>query len=89
MEGCRGEVQMLTYFTPIVFYCAVVAGDINHKCNATTMFFSETLDPVATPVKCLLEGSIKAMQYMDDWNKDHPNKPIEYRVKCDFMAKRT
>ena len=80
---------MLNYFTPVIFYCAVVSGDINHKCDATTKFFSETIDSVSTPVKCLLEGSIKAMEYMDEWNREHPNKPIEYRVKCEYLLKRT
>jgi hypothetical protein len=80
---------MLTWYIPIVMYCAVVAGDINHKCEATTMFFSERLDPVALPTKCLLEGTIRAMEFEDEWKVKHPNKPIEYRIKCDFLAKRT
>lgn len=80
---------MLNAFTPIIFYCTVVAtGGIDQKCDATTKFFSESLPPVATPIKCLLEGSIHAMEYMDKWKTEQPNSPIEYRVKCDFMAKK-
>jgi hypothetical protein len=89
MERCYSEVQMLNYFTPIVMYCAIVAGDIDHKCDGSTKFYSETLDPVPTPTKCLFDGSFKAMEFLDEWNKSHPNKPIEYRVKCEYLLKRT
>lgn len=79
---------MLNYLYPIVFYCAVVPGEINN-CNGTTKFYSETLDPVSTPTKCLLEGSVRAMQYVDDWHREHPSKDIEYRIRCENAAKRT
>ena len=78
---------MLNYLIPIVMYCAVVPGEPNN-CNGTTKIYSETLDAVATPTKCLLEGSIRAMQYVDDWEKDHPNKHIEYRIRCENPSKR-
>ena len=81
MERRHREVQVLNYIVPIVMYCAVVAGETS-KCDGTTKIYSETLDAVETPTKCLLEGYIRAAQYIDDWQKDHPNKPLEYRVKC-------
>lgn len=79
---------MLNYIIPIVMYCAVVPGEHNN-CNGTTKIYSETLDAVATPTKCLLEGSIRASQYLDDWLKDHPNKPMEYRVRCERPGQKT
>jgi hypothetical protein len=79
---------VLNYLLPIVMYCAVIPGEINN-CNGTTKIYSETLDAVATPSKCLLEGSIRAMQYVDEWKKDHPNKDIEYRIRCENPAKKT
>ena len=80
---------MLNYFTPIVMYCAIVTGDLSSKCDAVNKFFSETLDPVPTPTKCLLEGSIRAMEFVDLWKKEHQNKPIDYRIRCESSAKRT
>ena len=84
MERCYSEVQVLNYLIPIVMYCAIVPGEINN-CNSTTKFYSETLDPVTTPSKCLLEGSVRAMQYINE----HPNKDIEYRIRCENASKRT
>ena len=88
MERCYGEIQMLNYLIPIVMYCAIVPGEINN-CNGTTKFYSETLDPVPTPSKCLLEGSVHAMQYIGEWHRDHPNKDIEYRIRCENASKKT
>mgnify|MGYP006279120521 FL=1 len=79
---------MLNYLYPIIMYCTVITGEINN-CNSATKFYSETLDAVATPSKCLMDGSIRAMQYVDDWKKEHPNKDIEYRIRCENSAKKT
>ena len=79
---------MLNYLYPIIMYCALVPGEINN-CNTTTKFYSETLDPVSTPSQCLLKGSIRAMQYVNDWHKNQPNKEIEYRIRCENASKRT
>jgi hypothetical protein len=88
VERCNGQVPMLELLIPIVMYCSVTPGEINN-CNGTTKFYDEVLDPVTTPSKCLLEGSIRAMQYVTEWDRDHPNKPIEYRIRCERSSKRT
>lgn len=79
---------MLEYIVPVVFYCAVVGGEINN-CNGTTKIYSETLDAVATPGQCLVEGNVRAAQYIGKWHEDHPNKELEFRVKCERSSKRT
>lgn len=79
---------MLEYIIPVVFICAVVPGEINN-CSAVTAVDRHELEPVVLPSECLMRGSEDAAKMIAEFNKDHPAKEVEFRIKCERSSKKT
>ncbi len=77
---------MLNLIFPVVFFCPVIAG-AKDTCNGFTSIVHEELPPVSTPMSCLLAGTAFATQYIVEFEKDHPNKKLEYRIVCKSSEK--
>lgn len=78
--------MMLNFVTPIVLFCSVIPGDSN-ICDGKTALLKHELDPVTTPMNCLLEGTVDATNYIVAFEKEHPNKKLQYRIVCKTAEK--
>lgn len=72
---------MLNYITPIVLICSIVKGEPN-VCDGNTALDRQELDAVNTPTQCLVAGTAAATNYIVDYEKEHPNKKLQYRIIC-------
>ena len=79
---------MVSWLTPVVFFCAFIPGE-NQRCDGHTALYKHELHPVATPMACLMEGYVNAAQTISEWKEEHPNKDIEFRVLCKRSDERT
>lgn len=77
---------MLNLIVPIVYFCAVVPNN-KDACNGYTSLMHEELPSVPTPMRCLLDGTAFATQYIVEFEKDHPAKKLEYRIVCKSSEK--
>lgn len=77
---------MINYITPVVFFCSVVSGETN-VCDGKTALITHELDPVSTPMNCLLEGTVDATHYITDFEKNHLDIKLQYRILCKASEK--
>lgn len=89
---------MLNYLIPVVMFCIPMqdeqtgqfSASANEKvCSGQTKIYEEVLDPVATPTQCLLDGNLRAAQYILEFQKEHPNKELDFRVVCKRSDQKT
>ena len=86
MERSNGTFQMLTdYLIPILLFCAV-DGTV---CDAKTAIDRHELEHVVLPSECLMRATEDAARYISDFNKDHPNKELTYRIICKRSTEKT
>lgn len=64
-----------------------VSGD--KICSGQTKIYEEVLDPVATPTQCLLDGNLRAAKYIQEFQQEHPNKELDFRVVCKRSDQKT
>jgi hypothetical protein len=76
---------MLNLIVPVVFFCATLPN--KNTCDGFTSLIHEELPPVPTPMKCLLDGTAFATQYIVEFEKDHPKLKLEYRIVCKSTEK--
>ena len=88
---------MLNYLIPVVLFCIPMQDEQTGEfkvsgekvCSGQTKVYEEVLDPVATPTQCLLEGNIKAANYILEFRKEHPNKELDFRIVCKRSDQKT
>ena len=89
MERRNNQFQMLNeLIIPIVLICAFVPGEIN-TCSTTTAIDRHELDPVTLPSECLMRGSEDAAKIISEYNKEHPNKQVDFRIICKRNSEKT
>lgn len=76
---------MLNVVYPIIFFCIANKG----VCDGHTALIHHELDAVTTPMQCLLDGTADATQYIVQFEKDHPDKKLEYRILCKSSYQKT
>ena len=79
---------MIEWFTPVVLFCASIAGEPN-ICNGSTALDRHELDPVNTPMSCLMNGNMDAAAHITQFEQEHPNKKLEFRILCKHSSERT
>ena len=88
---------MLNYLIPVVMFCIPMQDETTGQftvsgekiCSGQTKIYEEVLDPVATPIQCLLEGNLRAATYIQEWNKEHPHKDLDFRIVCKRSDQKT
>ena len=89
---------MLNYLIPVVMFCIPMqnpetgqfSSTTNEKvCSGQTKIYEEVLDPVATPAQCLIEGNLRAAKYIQEFQQEHPNKELDFRVVCKRSDQKT
>ena len=89
---------MLNYLIPVVMFCIPMQDDhtgqftasTNDKvCSGQTKIFEEVLDPVATPTQCLIDGNVRAATYIQEFQREHPHKELDFRIVCKRSDQKT
>jgi len=77
---------MLTeYIIPIILFCAV-DGTV---CDGKTALERHELEQVVLPSECLMRGNEDAAKYISDFNTQHPNKEMTFRIICKRSSEKT
>lgn len=76
---------MLEYIIPIVFFCAV-DGSV---CDGKTAIDRHELEQVTLPSECLMKATEDAAKYISDFNTQHPNKEMTFRIVCKRSTEKT
>ncbi len=89
---------MSNLLIPVVFFCALVPGE-PQDCNGQTALYKHTLSPVTmkdgieieitTPSLCLEAGMVDAAKELKDFQEQHPNEKLDFRVKCERLEQPT
>ena len=79
---------MIEWYIPVVLFCAVVPNEPN-VCNGATALDRQELNPVNTPINCMLVGNAAAAAHIALFEQDHPNKKLEFRILCKHSSEKT
>lgn len=95
---------MNSFLIPIVFFCAFTPGE-PHECNGQTALYKHALSPIIqekvtedgeevtveinTPLLCLKAGWMDVAKEIQEFQKEHPKKDLEFRVICKRTEQRT
>lgn len=77
--------MLAEYIIPIVLFCAV-DGTV---CDGKTAIDRHELEQVVLPSECLMKATIDAAKYISDFNTEHPNKEMTYRIICKRSSDKT
>ena len=77
--------MLVEYIIPIVLFCAV-DGTV---CDGKTAIDRPELEQVTLPSECLMKATIDAAKYISDFNTEHPNKEMTYRIICKRSTDKT
>ena len=88
---------MISLLTPIIFFCSFVQGQTS-VCDGKTALWHQELTPVyqmkvvenlppidvpiTNPMLCITAAYMYAIDEVNKFKDEHPNKDLEFRIVC-------